>query len=179
MADNSSALGVVGTAPVRLTLGGITIVQELVFTEKLAYDLIVGVDVLAELGCGIDYARRTIKTERSKINFECSHDSNSVVAALQETTTVEPGSVKGIWTKRPPEFTGEIMIECIQKQVVDYRCNDSEDLPIMIINTRRRKLTLGKDTPLYKLSKFEEQNWLNAIKKLDHATIVNEKAVGV
>ena len=58
--------------------------------------------------------------------------------------------------------------------MVDYRCNESEDLPIMITNTRLIKLTLEKDTPLYKLSKFEEQNKLNARKKPDHATIVNE-----
>ena len=99
MADNSSALSVLGTAKVRLTLGGSIIEQELVFTDKLAYDLIIGVDVLAELGCRIDYSRRTIETERAKISFDCSHETNSVVAALQDTITVEPRSVKVLWRK--------------------------------------------------------------------------------
>ena len=92
MADNSSALSVLGTAKVRLTIDGSIIEQELVFTDKLVYDLIIGVDVLAKLRCRIDYSRRTIETERSRISFDCSHDTNKVVAALQETITVEPGS---------------------------------------------------------------------------------------
>ena len=111
MVDNSSTLGVLGTASVRLELGKCVITQELVFTDKLAYDLIVGVDVLAELGCRIDYAKRTIETERSKVSFECSQHKTSVIASLHETVTIEPGTVQLFWTKRPQEFTGEVIVE--------------------------------------------------------------------
>ena len=46
LADNSSTLGVIGTARVTVKISASQIPHKLVFTETLAYDLIVGVDVL-------------------------------------------------------------------------------------------------------------------------------------
>ena len=50
LADNST-LGGMGTAPVTLKIGKSEITHELVFTETLGYELIIGVDVLMSLGC--------------------------------------------------------------------------------------------------------------------------------
>ena len=174
MADNMSASSVLGTAKVRLLLRGSIIEQKLVFTDKLAYDLIIWVEVLAELGCRIDYSRRTIKTERANISFDCSHDTNSVVVALQETIMVEPGSVKVLWAKRPPEFTGDIMIEGLLKQVIDYVCTDGDDLPIMIVYKRSRNLTLERGTLMYRMSRFEEHDRSNTSTKLESAVKASE-----
>ena len=143
LADNSSTLVVVGKSKIKLAIGKSVVVHELVFTKELAYDLIIGVDILVSLGCKIDYETGALEVGGEKIDLSVSQTKNTTVASLQESLTIEPETDQVVWVRRPEKFDCDLLVEGLRNGVIDSVCSAHEDKLLVIVrNTGKRSMSL-------------------------------------
>ena len=154
LADNSSRLKLIGTVSARLDFEGEVIDHELVISDSLAYDLIVGVDLLERMNGVIDFGRKTLKINKRLVDISCG-TSCKTVAALEDIR-IEPLSWKVVWLKPQHCGSGSLALEPMIDQVLDALVEGPGDIPVVIKNPASKELVIPKDKPLAKLVEVDE-----------------------